>query len=44
MHERCFAVNNSDCYGFQRFCTLEEIKVGSDEFSQNQKIVTDGFP
>ena len=23
---------------------LKEIKVGSHEFSQNQKIVTDGFP
>ena len=26
------------------FCSLEEIKVVSHEFSQNQKIVTDGFP
>ena len=26
------------------FCTLEEIKVGSHEFSRKQEIVTDGFP
>ena len=26
------------------FCTLKEMKVGSHEFSWNQKIVTDGFP
>ena len=26
------------------FCTLKEVKVGSHEFSRNQKIVTDGFP
>ena len=26
------------------YCTLKEIKVGSHEFSQNQKLVTDGFP
>ena len=26
------------------FRTLKDIKVGSHEFSRNQKIVTDGFP
>ena len=25
------------------YCALKEIKVGSHEFSQNQKLVTDGF-
>ena len=25
------------------FCTLKDIKVGSHEFSRNQKIVTDSF-
>ena len=26
------------------FCTLKEMKVGSHEFSWNQKIVADSFP
>ena len=40
----CFNFNFNNMFLENCFCTLKEMKVGSNEFSWNQKIVADSFP